>query len=39
MPEESEIEGCEHEDNANIHYQPFPEPVSEEQEIYGDYDG
>jgi hypothetical protein len=38
-PEESEIESREHQDNANIHRQPFPESVSEEQEIYTDYDG
>jgi hypothetical protein len=38
-PEESEVESCEHQDNANIHCQPFPESVSEEHEIYTDYDG
>jgi hypothetical protein len=38
-PEESEIERCEHRDDANIHCQPFPESVSEEREIYPDYDG
>src|SRR5580700_6967691 len=38
-PEESQVESCEHQDNANIHYQPFPESVSEEHEIYTDYDG
>jgi len=38
-PEESQVESCEHEDNANIHCQPFPESVSEEHEIYTDYDG
>jgi hypothetical protein len=31
--------GREHQDNSNIHYQPFPESVSEEHEIYTDYDG
>jgi hypothetical protein len=39
MPEESQIESSEHQDNANIHCQPFPELVSEEHEIYTDYDG
>jgi len=39
MPEESHIESSEHQDNANIHCQPFPESVSEEHEIYSDYDG
>jgi hypothetical protein len=38
-PEESQVESCEHQDNANIHYQPFPESVSEDHEIYTDYDG
>src|ERR1035441_9731958 len=38
-PEESEVESCEHQDNANIRCQPFPESVSEEHEIYADYDG
>jgi hypothetical protein len=39
MPEESQIKSCEHQDNANIRRQPFPESVSEEREIYTDYDG
>jgi hypothetical protein len=38
-PEESQVESCEHQDNANIRYQPFPESVAEEREIYTDYDG
>ncbi len=38
-PEEFQVESCEHKDNANIHCQPFPESVSEEHEIYTDYDG
>jgi hypothetical protein len=38
-PEESQIESCEHQDNTNVHCQPFPESVSEEYEIYTDYDG
>src|SRR5215831_8107445 len=37
--EESQVESCEHQDNANIHYQSFPESVSEEHEIYADYNG
>ncbi|MGH6878598.1 MAG: hypothetical protein ACREHV_14645, partial [Rhizomicrobium sp.] len=32
-PEESQVESCEHQDNADIHYQPFPESVSEEHDI------
>ena len=39
MPEESQVESREHQDDSNIHYQPFPESVSEEHEIYTDYDG
>jgi hypothetical protein len=39
MPEESQIEGRKHQDNADIHDQPYPEPVSEEREIHADYDG
>jgi|SRR6516164_11240853 len=38
-PEESHVESSEHQDNANIYYQPFPESVSEEREIYTDYNG
>lgn len=37
--EESKVESREHQDNANIHCQPLPESVSEEREIYTDYDG
>ena len=39
MPEESEVESREHQDNADIHDQSFPESVSEEREIYADYNG
>jgi hypothetical protein len=39
MPEESQVESREDNDNANIHSQPFPESVSEEHEIYTDYEG
>jgi hypothetical protein len=38
-PQESQIERCEQQDNANVRCQPFPESVSEEREIYADYDG
>src|ERR1700693_5671289 len=37
--EKSQVESCEHQDNADIHCQPFPESVSEEHDIYTDYDG
>ena len=36
--EEYQVKSSEHQDNANIHCQPFPESVSEEHEIYTDYD-
>jgi hypothetical protein len=39
MPEESQVESKEHQNNANIRHQPFPESVSEEHEIYSDYNG
>jgi hypothetical protein len=31
--EESEVEGCEYQDDSWIHRQPWPESVLEEQEI------
>ncbi|MGA7102221.1 MAG: hypothetical protein WBW13_26125 [Pseudolabrys sp.] len=37
--EKSPVESREHQDNANIHCQPFPEVVSKESEIHTDYDG
>jgi hypothetical protein len=39
LGEESQVESSKHQDNANIHYQPFPKSVSEEHEIYTDYNG
>jgi hypothetical protein len=39
LPEESQVESCEHQDNADIHYQPLPEAISEEHEIHADDDG
>ncbi|HEV2561932.1 MAG TPA: hypothetical protein VGT78_07305 [Rhizomicrobium sp.] len=36
MPEESQIESREHQDNADIHDQPFPETVSKECEVESD---
>jgi hypothetical protein len=38
-PEEPHVENCEHQYNANIHRQSFPDSVSEEHEIYTDYEG
>ena len=37
--EESQVESCEHQDNANVHCQAFPESISEEREINTDDDG
>jgi hypothetical protein len=37
--QESQVESCEYQDNADIHGQSFPEPTPEEQEIYTDNDG
>jgi hypothetical protein len=34
---ESRVESYDQKNNANIHYQPFPELISEEHEIYTDY--
>ncbi len=31
--QESEVEGCEYQDDSYVHHQPFPEPVLEEQDI------
>ena len=38
-PEESKVESCEHQYNANIHCQPSPESVSEGHDIDTDNDG
>ena len=37
--QKSQVESREYQDNSYIHYQPFREPVSEEQEIDGDDEG
>jgi hypothetical protein len=37
--QESEIEGRKHQDDADVHYQPFPESILEEQKIYTNDDG
>ena len=39
MPEESEVESSEQQDNANICCQSFPQSISEERDIYTDNDG
>jgi hypothetical protein len=34
--EEFDVENCEDQDYADIHYQPCPKPVLKEREIYTD---
>jgi hypothetical protein len=36
---ESQIEGCKHQDNADVHYQPFPESIPKEEQIHTNYNG
>jgi hypothetical protein len=33
---ESKVESGEYQDESNIHHEPFPEPVPEEQDVYRD---
>ena len=37
--QEPQIDGREHQDNSDVHYQPLPEVVPEEQHVHTDYDG
>ncbi len=37
--EESQIKGCKHQDNADVHYQPFPESILKEQQVYTNDNG
>src|SRR5215831_6922183 len=37
--QEPQIERPEHQDNADVHYQPRPELVPEEQDVHTDHDG
>ena len=36
---EPQIERREHQDNSDVHHQPLPEPVPEEQDVHADHDG
>jgi hypothetical protein len=36
---ESQVEGCKHQDNAGVHYQPFPESNPKEEKIHTNYNG
>jgi hypothetical protein len=37
-PQESQVERQEHQNDSKVHRQPFPESVSEEHQVYTDYD-
>src|SRR5580704_9754963 len=37
--QEPQIERPEHQDDSDVHHQPLPEPVSEEQNVHADHDG
>jgi hypothetical protein len=37
--QEPQIERREHQDNSDVHHQPLPEPVPEEQDVHADHDG
>jgi hypothetical protein len=39
MTKEFEVASREHQNNANIHREAFPESISQEPEIHADYDG
>jgi hypothetical protein len=39
MLEKSQVESREHQKNAYIRHQPFPESISEERQIETDYNG
>ena len=39
VPQEPEVEGHKHQDDADIRYQPFPESIPEEQQIHANDNG
>ena len=39
MFQEPQIKRPEHQDDPNVHHQPLPEPVPEEQDVHADHDG
>jgi hypothetical protein len=39
MFQESEVEGCEYQDDPHVHREPFPESILEEQQIDRDDHG
>lgn len=36
---ETQVESSEYQNDAGIHHQPFPEAMSEDCDVYADYDG
>jgi hypothetical protein len=36
---ESQIEGCKHQDNTDVHHEPFPESILKEKKIYANDNG
>ena len=36
--QERQVERPEYENNSDVHYQPLPEPVREEQDVHADHD-
>jgi hypothetical protein len=38
MPQEPPVDGPEYQDNSDVHYQPRPELVPEEQDVHADHD-
>src|SRR5260370_41119689 len=37
--QEPKVERREHQDDPDVHHQPLPEPVPEEQDVHADHDG
>jgi len=37
MLQEPQTERRKHQDNSDVHYQPLPEPVPEEQDVHADH--
>jgi len=37
--QEPQIERPEYQDYSDVHHQPLPQPIPEEQDIHADYDG
>jgi hypothetical protein len=37
--QEPQIEGRKHQDNADVHHQPFPESIPKDEQIHNNYNG